>query len=92
MYSILSNTNSSLAVDADPLNVATDELIAWSVVVNELLKADIGAVDEPLILVTIMFLASEALPLSTVVEAAYDAVSAYDEVISCLISTDEEIA
>jgi len=39
-----------------------------------------------------MFLASEADPLSTVDEIAYEAVSAYDEVISCLISTDEEIA
>ena len=111
-------TITSLAVEVDPLNVATEELIAWSVDVKDPLSVDIGAVDEPLILVTIMslavdvdplnadmgavddplilatnmFLASEADPLSTVVEAAYEAVSAYDEVISCLTSTDEEIA
>ena len=58
----------------------------------ELLNADIGAVDEPLIFITIVFLASDADPLSTVVEAAYEDVSAYDEVISCLTSTDEDIA
>ena len=56
------------------------------------LNADIGAVDDPLILATNMFLASDADPLNTVVEAAYEAVSAYDEVISCLTSTDEDIA
>ena len=39
-----------------------------------------------------MFLASDADPLNTVVEAAYEAVSAYDEVISFVTSTDEEIA
>jgi hypothetical protein len=51
-----------------------------------------GATDEPLIFATNTFLASEADPLSTVDEIAYEAVSAYDEVISCLTSTDDEIA
>ena len=81
-----------LEVDADPLNVATDKLIAWSVVVSELLNEDIGAIDEPLILVTNSFLASEDEPLSIVVEEAYEAVWANDEVVSNLISTDEDMA
>ena len=51
-----------------------------------------GKVDEPLILVTNTFLAFEADPLNTVVEAAYEAVSAYDEVTSFVISTDDDKA
>ena len=51
-----------------------------------------GKVDEPLIFVTNTFLASEADPLNTVVEAAYEAVSAYDEVTSFVISTEDDIA
>jgi hypothetical protein len=81
-----------LASEADPLKAATDELIVWSVVVNDPLSVAIGATDEPLIFATNMFLASDADPLNTVDEIAYEAVSAYDEVISCLTSTDEEIA
>ena len=57
-----------LASDADPDNAFTDPLITWSVVVSELLNEDIGAIDEPLILVTNSFLASEDEPLSIVVE------------------------
>ena len=82
----------SLAVDAELLNAATDELIDWLVVVKEALKLDIGKVDEPLILATNMFLASDDDPLNTVVEEAYEAVSAYDEVTSFVISTDDDIA
>ena len=64
----LSATIKFLASEADPLNVATDELIIWSVTVSEALKEAIGAIDDPLILVTNSFLASEADPLNIVVE------------------------
>ena len=84
----------------DPLSVAigaVDEPLILVTIMSlavdvDPLNADIGAVDDPLILATNMFLASDADPLNTVVEAAYEAVSAYDEVISCLTSTDEDIA
>jgi len=91
-----------LASEADPLNVATEALIVWSVVVNDALSAideplilatiaslavdadelnaDIGAVDDPLILATNTSLDVEADPLSMVVDSAYDAVTAYDDV------------
>ena len=55
-----------LAVDAELLKAATDALIVWSVVVREELKADIADVEEPLILVTIKFLAVEADELNAV--------------------------
>ena len=55
-----------LASDADPLNVATDELIVWSVDVSEALISAIAIVDEPLILVTIISLAAEAEALKPV--------------------------
>ena len=38
-------TNRFLASDADPLKVATDELIVWSVVVSEALKGDIDSLN-----------------------------------------------
>ena len=91
-----------LASEADPLNVATEELIVWSVVVNDALSAiddplilatiafldvdadelnaDMGAVDDPLILATNTSLDVEADPLSIVVDSAYEAVTAYDDV------------
>ena len=55
--------NTFLASEAEPLKVATDELIIWSVVVKEELKLEIGRVDDPLIFVTNRFLASDADPL-----------------------------
>ena len=45
-----------LASEADPLNVATEAIIVWSVVVNDALSA----IDEPLILATIASLAVDA--------------------------------
>ena len=57
--SILSAIN-CLASDDEPLNVATDELIAWSVVVSEALIFVIAKVDDPLILVTNTSLAVDA--------------------------------
>ena len=65
--SLICDTNRFLASDADPLNVATDELITWSVVVKDPLSVAIGAVDDPLILVTNSSLASDADPLKPVV-------------------------
>ena len=61
-----------LASDDDPLNVATEELIAWSVDVKDPLSVAIGAVDEPLILVTIMSLAVDADPLNADMGAVDD--------------------
>ena len=63
-----------------------------SVDFTDALKAAIGATDDPLIEATKAFLASEADPLNVVVETAYEAVSAYDELSSCLTSTEEDIA
>ena len=60
MYVISPNEIVPIAAAADPLKAATEALIAWSVVVKEALKLDIGKVDEPLILVTTMSLAVEA--------------------------------
>ena len=60
---LILDINRFLEVEAEPLRVATDELIVWSVVVSEALRADISCVDDPLILATIKFLASEADPL-----------------------------
>ena len=55
-------TNTFLAVEADPLNTATDELIDWSVVVSDALKA---VVEPP----PNKFLASEAEPDNAATEA-----------------------
>ena len=41
-------TNTFLAVEADPLKAATDELIIWSVVVSEELNAIISLANKPL--------------------------------------------
>jgi hypothetical protein len=60
---LISATKVFLASDADPLRVATDELITWSVDVREALKLAISCVDDPLILATNRFLASDADPL-----------------------------
>ena len=55
-----------LASEADPLNVATEALIAWLVDVSEALISAIAIVDDPLILVTIISLAVEADALKPV--------------------------
>ena len=60
---LISATKVFLASDADPLRVATDELITWSVDVREALRLDIGSVDDPLILDINRFLEVEAEPL-----------------------------
>ena len=57
-----------LASEADPLNVATEALIAWSVVVNDALSA----IDEPLILATIAFLDVDADELNADIGAVDD--------------------
>ena len=51
-----------------------------------------GATDEPLIFATNTFLASEADPLNTVDEIAYEAVSANDDDTSFKTSTEDDIA
>ena len=57
-------TNTFLASDADPLNVATEELIAWSVTVKEALKAELSPTNR--------FLASEAEPLKAATDELID--------------------
>ena len=69
--------NDALSAIDEPLILAT---IAFLDVDADELNADMGAVDDPLILATNTSLAVEADPLSTVVDSAYEAVIAYDDV------------
>ena len=69
--------NDALSAIDDPLILAT---IAFLDVDADELNADMGAVDDPLILATNTSLDVEDDPLNIVVDSAYEAVTAYDDV------------